>query len=349
MTQAVDPPGADPAALLQRTGLALDAGKVVFGMGGNYGDCASYRGRVGAVAEGGGAPAWFTVDAAPGDSQGAVWMGGAAPVVDAAGDIWVSTGNGSVHTTGQPYDDSDGALQLSPTLQLLQYFAPSNWPANNTQDLDMSTAPALLPDGQVLLAGKSRIAYLLDQYHLGGIGAELASLPTGCGQDIDGGGAVDGRWVYLPCLTGPVAVHVTSSPPALDVAWHASVGGGPPIVAAGLVWTIGQDGTLYGLDADTGAVRQQAAIGPVANHFPTAAVGDGLLLAPAAERVVAFRATAASATPSPTATTAAPARTTHPRWPPPPPHHRPPWATPPPSPGPASRPRAPTARRWPPP
>ena len=37
MSQQVDPPGADPAALLQRTGLTLDAGQVVFGMGGNTG------------------------------------------------------------------------------------------------------------------------------------------------------------------------------------------------------------------------------------------------------------------------------------------------------------------------
>ena len=43
LTQDVDPPGADPAALLQRTGLTLDAGQVVFGMGGNYGDCSTYN------------------------------------------------------------------------------------------------------------------------------------------------------------------------------------------------------------------------------------------------------------------------------------------------------------------
>ena len=33
LTQDVDPPGSDSAALLQRTGLTLDAGQVVFGMG----------------------------------------------------------------------------------------------------------------------------------------------------------------------------------------------------------------------------------------------------------------------------------------------------------------------------
>ena len=56
VTQDVDPAGADPAALLQRTGLALDDGRVVFAMGGNDGDCASYRGRVIAVPEKGGTP-----------------------------------------------------------------------------------------------------------------------------------------------------------------------------------------------------------------------------------------------------------------------------------------------------
>ena len=136
MSQDVDPPGADPAALLQRTGLTLDAGQVVFGMGGNYGDCASYRGRVAAVPETGGTPRDFTVDAAPGESQGAVWMGGAAPVVDSSGNIWVSTGNGSVYSYQHAYDDSDSVLELSPSLRLLQFFAPSTWATNNSQDLE---------------------------------------------------------------------------------------------------------------------------------------------------------------------------------------------------------------------
>lgn len=293
LTQNVDPPGADPAALLQRTGLSLDAGQVVFGMGGNYGDCSSYRGRVVAVDEAGGSPTYFTVDAAPGDSQGGIWDGGAAPAVDASGDIWVAAGNGSVHSASQPYDDSDSALELSPSLQLLQYFAPSNWPQNNAADLDMSMVPALLSDGQVVLAGKSDIVYLLDGAHLGGIGGQLASLVSGCSTHIDGGSAVVGTTVYLPCLSGTEAIQVTASPPGLSLVWSSGSGGGPPVVAAGLVWTIGQNGVLYGLDPSTGQVQQQASIGVPANHFPTPGIGDGLLLAPSADRVVAFTATAA--------------------------------------------------------
>jgi hypothetical protein len=156
----------------------------------------------------------------------------------------------------------------------------------------------------VVLAGKSRIVYLLNGDHLGGIGGQEASLGSGCGGDIDGGSAVVGTTVYLPCLSGTMAVQVTASPPSLKVLWTSAVGGGPPIVAAGLVWTIGLDGTLYGLDPSTGAVRQQASIGMPANHFPTPSVGDGLLLAPSANRVVAFGATlVGTPTTRPTTTT----------------------------------------------
>jgi outer membrane protein assembly factor BamB len=309
MTQHVDPAGANTAALLQRTGLTLNDGRVVFGMGGNFGDCSAYKGRVIAAPETGGKPAIFTVDAGAGESQGAIWMGGAAPVVDGGGHVWVTAGNGSVYSSSQAYDDSDSALELSATMRLLQYFAPSNWAANNSQDLDMSTAPALLPDGQVILAGKSRIVYLLDGAHLGGIGHQQASLANACPEDIDGGVAVTGMTVYLPCQTGIIAVRAAQSPPTLHLLWSSGTGGGPAIVAAGLVWTIGQNGNLYGLDPATGKVRQQAPIGTLANHFPTPSVADGLMLVPAANDVVAFKASGSGAAPTatPAPATAAPA------------------------------------------
>ena len=288
LTQDVDPSGSSPAALLQRTGLTLDANRVVFGFGGNYGDCSTYHGWVVSVPEAGGTAEHYEVDSAAGESQGAIWMGGAAPVVDAGGNIWVEAGNGSVTTTGAPYDDSDSVLELSPALTLLQYFAPSSWATENARDLDLSTAPALLSDGQVVAAGKDGIAYLLNGTHLGGIGGEQSALPGACAQVIDGGAAVVGTTVYLPCLSGTVAVHVSSAPTGLRLLWRATAGGGPPIVAAGLVWSIGQNGTLYGLSPTTGSVVEHTTVGSPANHFPTPAIGDGLLLAPGSTHVVAF-------------------------------------------------------------
>jgi outer membrane protein assembly factor BamB len=308
LSQDVDPADANAAALLQRTGLTLDAGRVIFGFGGNFGDCSSYHGWVMAVPEAGGAPSAFAVDSGPGESQGAIWMGGAAPVVDGAGNVWVEAGNGSVTTPGHAYDDSDSVLELSPSLTLLHFFAPSSWASDNAQDLDLSSAPALLADGQVIAAGKARIAYLLNASDLGGIGGQQALLPGVCGQDVDGGVAVQGAVVFLPCVSGTVAVRATAAPAGLHLLWRASTGGGPPIVAAGTVWSIGQDGTLYGLNPSTGAVEERAGIGAPANHFPTPSIGDGLLLAPGAERVVAFSAPSSSPTPT-TTTIAAPTTT----------------------------------------
>jgi outer membrane protein assembly factor BamB len=311
MTDNVDPPGALSSALLQRTGLALDAGQVVFGFGGNYGDCSTYRGWVVAVEESGGAPRDFAVDAGTGEEQGAIWMGGGAPAVDGQGDIWVSAGNGSVTSSQHAYDNSDSVLELSPALRLLQFFAPTDWAADNAADRDLSMEPVLLADGQVVVAGKSRTAFLLDATRLGGIGGQQSELTGVCSDDVDGGGAVVGTVVYLPCTTGVVAVRVSSSPPGIQMLWSSGSGGGPPIVAGGRVWTIGATGVLDGLDPATGAVRQQVAIGPPDNHFPTPSLGDGLLLVPSGHRVEAF-AVPAAGTPATTAPSTTPTHTTRP-------------------------------------
>jgi outer membrane protein assembly factor BamB len=161
----------------------------------------------------------------------------------------------------------------------------------------------------VVAAGKARIVYLLNGSSLGGIGGQQAQLADACEEDIDGGVAVEGSIVYLPCLSGPIAVQVSAAPAGLHLLWSASVGGGPPVVAAGMVWTIGSNGILYGLNPSSGAVLEHASIGAPANHFPTPAVAEGLLLAPSAYRVVAFQASSAN-TSSTTTTATAPTTTT---------------------------------------
>ena len=293
VTQDVDPAGANTAALLQRTGLTLDAGQVVFGFGGNYGDCSTYRGWLVAVNEAGGMPKLFAVDAAAGESQGAIWMGGAAPAVDSSGHLWVSVGNGSVTSSTHAYDNSDSVLELSSSLQLLQFFAPSTWASNNANDLDMSTEPALLSDGQVVVAGKSRSVYLLNGAHLGGIGGQQAVLPAVCSNDIDGGiAAVVGTTVYLPCRSGIIAVQAARSPAALRLLWSSGAGGGPAHRRGG-----------PGLDhrAERHAVRSRSRYGQGAaagidrrarQPFSDSERRRGLLLAPSGEHVVAFTTSA---------------------------------------------------------
>jgi hypothetical protein len=155
---------------------------------------------------------------------------------------------------------------------------------------------------------------------LGGIGGQQALLAGACGDTIDGGVAVQGTTVYLPCLAGPIAVQASATPVGLRLLWHSPAGGGPPVVAAARVWTIGQDGTVFGLDPVTGNVVGQANVGDESNHFPTPSFGAGFMLVPASTQVVAFAASGSATTtttrggtsttahpPTTTGTTAAPA------------------------------------------
>jgi outer membrane protein assembly factor BamB len=295
LSEDVDPPGQPPANLLQRTGLTLDHGHVIFGFGGNAEMCGFYRGRLVSVPEAGGTPHFFTTAVEPGDDRGAIWMGGAAHAVGPNGDLWVTTGPGTEYSAKRPYDYSDAILEISPSMHLVQFFAPADWATNDGDDLDMTIEPVLLPDGQVILTGKNTIVFLLNGKHLGGIGKQEAQIGPVCTTNIDGGIANVGMTAYLPCEGSVLAVKAVSSPPKLRLLWNSGVGGGPPIVAGGLVWSIGQNGRLYGLDPATGKIRQQALIGIPANHFPTPGIGAGLLLAPSAQNVIAFRAPAVTA------------------------------------------------------
>jgi len=290
LTQRVDPPGSYPPAILQRASLTLDGTSVVFGFGGNWGDCSTYHGWVESVPVAGGKASFFKVDPGAGESQGAIWMGGAAPIVTSKGDVWVAAGNGSVNSSSGPYDYSDSVLELSPALKLLQYFAPSTWYSDNGNDLDLGSAvPAVLPNGLVVQAGKSQTAFLLKASRLGGIGGQIDKLNGFCGGDVDGGVAFLSSTAFLPCESGVIAVATDATTGKMRQLWQTSTGsGGPPILAGGFVWTI-SGGTLYALNPRTGNSVQQVSIGGNATDFPTPSVGDGLVLAPSTNQVYAFR------------------------------------------------------------
>jgi outer membrane protein assembly factor BamB len=285
LNENIDPPGANPAFQLQRTSLALTDGRVIVGFGGNSGDCDPYHGLVVSAPEDGSAPSTYTVANLPGDSQGAVWMGGAAPSIDAQGNVWVATGNSAFHSASDAYDQSDSVLKLSPTMQLLDSFAPQLWYNDNAGDADLgSTTPALLPNGLVFEVGKSTTAYVLNQSSLGGVNGQVALRNSFC--FADGGSADLNGTLFVPCSNGIEAVTPTASSPTAT--WTTSSGAhGSPIVAGGLVWSIG-NGTLYALNAATGAEVQQFAIGASSSSFPSPSAADGLILAPSSTQIHAF-------------------------------------------------------------
>ncbi len=285
LDEVIDPAGSNPAFQLQRASLALTDDRVIVGFGGNAGDCDPYHGLVVSAPEDGSPPSTYTVANQAGDSQGAVWMGGAAPPVDAMGDVWVATGNSAHHNSTDAYDQSDSVLKLSPTMQLLDSFAPTAWYADNATDADLgSTAPALLPNGMAFQVGKSTTAYVLNQSNLGGVGGQVASTNSFC--FADGGSADLNGTLFVPCSNGIEAVTPTATPPASM--WTTSSGAhGSPIVAGGLVWSIG-NGNLYALNAATGTEVQHFAIGASSSSFPSPSAADGLILAPSFNQIHAF-------------------------------------------------------------
>jgi hypothetical protein len=120
--------------------------------------------------EDGSTPTTYVVANLPGDSQGAVWMGGAAPTIDAQGNVWVATGNSAFHSSSDTYDESDGVLEISPAMKLVQSFAPRpGTPTTQATSISVPPRPALLPNGLVFEVGKSTTAYVLNQSSLGGV------------------------------------------------------------------------------------------------------------------------------------------------------------------------------------
>ena len=257
-SRTIDLAGDDPRTHQQRPALAVANGYVYIGLGGLAGDCGQYVGEVvGVPASGVGATISYRV---PVTREGAVWAAG-GPVIDASGNVYVSVGNGASTTT---YDGSDSVLELSPTLSLLSYFAPSTWAADNAGDKDLgSLSPVLVPGGWVFIAGKSGTGYVLHQGALGGIGGQVSS-GTLCA--AFGGAALSGSTVFLPCSGSLHEVQIGAGG-TLTPGWQTSAVGGPPVLGGGAVWSINTfTGRLFALNEATGATLDSIAVGAVP-HF----------------------------------------------------------------------------------
>ena len=281
--EPADPPGMTPRTQQERGALVVVGGRVYVPYGGLYGDCGQYHGWL--VAASTAAPGPLSAYQVPAAREGAIWAP-PGPTVDAAGNLWVATGNGS--STGA-YDYGDSVIELTPDLRVVGSFAPSNWAQDNATDADLgSTSPVLLTGGLVFQVGKQGTGYLLAAAHPGGIGGQVYSRSV-C--STIGGNASGPSDVYVPCESGIEDVHVSVSPPSFRVAWTGPPGAtGPPIVAGGLIWSVGASSrTLYGLDPSTGsAVVQEALAGPPA-PYSTPAVGNGILVVGTGHGVEAFR------------------------------------------------------------
>jgi outer membrane protein assembly factor BamB len=306
LSTPVDPPGAEPKTLLERPALNIDEGKIVFGYGGNAGDCGEYRGAVVSAPEAGGPPSfWQYSPASPAYGGGAVW-GTSGPAVDAEGHIYVTTGNpnfpeGKAIVT---YDDSDSIVELNSSMSLIGTFEPESWLFDSNHDGDLSSSgPELLPGGLIFQAGKNEMGYLLDEATMG-TGAPAVFSQKVCkgkvegeGEGSFGGDAYSAGTIYVPCEDGIRALTYNQAARTFSPLWHGPAEAtGPPIVSGGLVWVLsgkflGGKGTkLYGLDPSTGVPRFTETLpSPVVDHFGSPSAAGGRVFVATGSSVTAYQ------------------------------------------------------------
>ena len=103
-------------------------------------------------------------------SEGGIWMAGQAPAIDSAGNLYLSTGNGSSGTTPNGlHQTGESIIKLSPNLQLDDYFTPYNAASLSASDLDLGSAGVILVPNTsyVLGGGKQGVLYLVNTNDMG--------------------------------------------------------------------------------------------------------------------------------------------------------------------------------------
>jgi hypothetical protein len=126
----------------------------------------------------------------PNGSRSGIWMSGGAPAVDASGNLYLSTGNGTFDgNSGTPpnndFGDTVMKVGTSSGLSLVDWFTPFNQAFLDGQDADLgSSGVVILPDqnsgpAHLLVAGgKEGKLYLLNRDAMGNYCASCTTTDT---------------------------------------------------------------------------------------------------------------------------------------------------------------------------
>lgn len=139
----------------------------------------------------------------PNADDSGIWQGDTGPAADAAGNVFVATGNGAFDVTRGGHDYGDSILRLTRSgnaIAVRDYFTPSDEVRLNTEDGDLgSGGPVLLPDQPgphrrlLLLGGKGGGFYVVDRDAMGGF--RLGANPHAA-QALDTGKSIFGAAAY---------------------------------------------------------------------------------------------------------------------------------------------------------
>ena len=216
----------------------------------------------------------------PNGNDGGLWMSGAAPAADSAGNIFFQVGNGTFETTltaqGFPSSQDCGncfvKLSTSGGLALADYFTPQNTVAESNADQDLgSGGTLLLPDLKdasgttkhlALGGGKDSTLYVADRDNMGKFNASSNQIYQTIGMPgaIFSAPAYFNGAVYLAAVSDalkafPITNAKLASAPASQSSHVFGYPGATPTVSAngasnGIVWAIENSGAiLFAYDA----------------------------------------------------------------------------------------------------
>ncbi len=114
----------------------------------------------------------------PNDGRGGIWMSGAAPAAETAGNgsIYLASGNSNNGDPSIKENRGESILKLVPdapgvaqsNLAIADWFTPTNYQTLNSGDLDFGTQVLIVPNTNLLVTGcKDAFMYVLDKTNLG--------------------------------------------------------------------------------------------------------------------------------------------------------------------------------------
>jgi outer membrane protein assembly factor BamB len=265
----------------ERSAVLVTSGRVITTYGGLDGDCANYVGYVTSTPTNGkGKTRHYAV---PTSREAGMWSP-AGPVAGQNGNVYVASGNGA-ETQGK-WDKSDSVTELTPkSLHRVGVFAPSTWPQDNIQDLDLGSSSPVPVDHRLVIAGKRGTVYLLKP-SLGGVGSNLTSL-AGC--HAFGGAAVTGHTVLMPCKGENAIRALRVGRHSLKWSWTASKVYSTPVIAGKRVYAADPgSGDLVVLRLSDGKVLRRLSVGSLP-HFPSETVDGGRVFVGTLSGVTSFK------------------------------------------------------------
>jgi len=246
----------DPTREKLGSALNIDGPDVIATTSGYIGDSPTYQGHVALISRASGRLGrvfntlcahrhTIIVPTSCSQSDSAILSRGGAVVEPGGRRLLIDTGNGSWDGKA---DFGDSVLELTfPRLALRQAFTPTDQEKLNTEDIDLgSSAPALLGQNRVLVAGKDGIMRVLNLRRLDGrppsahetLGGEVQTLSTPGGGQLF---TVPAVWhhgsrttVFVADFEGTASYAVHRG--HLHQLWANSTAGTSPLLAGGLLY-----------------------------------------------------------------------------------------------------------------